>query len=408
MVAFSLRLADKVGLSLRSDNARMPSLTAIILPGSNTFDRYVTRQLLVALAATTGGLSALIWLIQSLHFITLVVDRGLSLFGFLWLTGLLVPSFVAVILPITTYIVVQFVYARLEGDRELTVLRAAGRSPFALARPALLIGLLSVGACYLLNIWILPASFGAFRQREFAIRNRLAAFLLQEGVFTKVSAEMTVYVRRRDPDGTLHGILVDDARDPSSHATILAETGRLVQIHHQPRVLLLNGSRQEIDKQTGRLDVLTFGQNIVDLSQPTNTDADRYRDISEMTIPELYHPTPPFFTRDIPKMIVEANKRMSGPLTAGSLALVALVSVLTGSFRRHGGVMRPMVAVGVVMLLLASQLAIANLAARNLVLLPLVWVQAVLPGLVCLWLLFGEALLAGLRRAPELPGIRTT
>ena len=72
---------------------------------------------------------ALIWLTQSLRFVELVVNRGLSLRVFLQLTGLLIPNFVAVILPITTFVVVQFIYQRLAGDRELTVMRAAGLSP---------------------------------------------------------------------------------------------------------------------------------------------------------------------------------------------------------------------------------------------------------------------------------------
>ncbi len=63
----------------------------------------------------------------------------------------------------------------------------------------------------MLNLWIVPASLTAFREFQFEIRNRIAAFLLQEGVFTQVSDDLTVYVRSRDPDGTLHGILVDDA-----------------------------------------------------------------------------------------------------------------------------------------------------------------------------------------------------
>jgi lipopolysaccharide export system permease protein len=371
-------------------SATEPGLAERLLRGSTSIDRYVLRQLLVALIATTGALAALIWLTQSLHFMTLVVDHGLSLFGFLALTGLLVPSFVAVILPITTYIVVQFVYARLDGDRELTVMRAAGLSPFALARPALMLGGLSIALCFVLNLYILPASSGAFREKQFELRNSLAAFLLQDGVFTKISPDLTVYVRRRDADGTLHGILVDDARNKNSHATILAASGRLIPLGATPRVLLLNGSRQEIDKQTGRLDVLTFAQNTLDLNDDPKGPQERYRDTSEMTVAELLHPTPPFFERDIPKMIVEAHKRMSGPLSAGSLALVALVTVLTGAFRRNASVLRPLGAVGVVMLLLASQLAVGNLAARNLVLLPLVWVQAILPGLVCGWVLFAE------------------
>ncbi|MFT9189159.1 MAG: LPS export ABC transporter permease LptF, partial [Acetobacter orientalis] len=62
-----------------------------------TLDRYVFHQLILALIASTGGLAALIWLMQSLHFVSLVVDRGLSLRVFIELTSLLIPFFVAVV-----------------------------------------------------------------------------------------------------------------------------------------------------------------------------------------------------------------------------------------------------------------------------------------------------------------------
>ena len=67
---------------------------------------------------------------------------------------------------------------------------------------------------------------------------------------------------------------------------------------------------------------------------------------------------------------------------------MALLSVLTGAFRRHGNVLRPLFAVMTVVALLALQLAVANLAARSLVLLPLVWIVAILPGAACAWVLF--------------------
>jgi lipopolysaccharide export system permease protein len=131
---------------------------------------------------------------------------------FLQLTSLMIPGFVAVILPITTFVVVQFIYQRLAGDRELTVMRAAGLSPWALARPALMLGVLVMALCYVFNLWIVPASMEDFRAYQFEIRNRVAAFLLQEGVFTPISDQLMVYVRSRDTDGTLHGILVEDER----------------------------------------------------------------------------------------------------------------------------------------------------------------------------------------------------
>ena len=250
-------------------------------------DRYIFRQLLLALIAVTSGLTALIWLTQSLRFVELVVNHGLSFGVFLRLTALLIPSFVAVILPITTFVVVQFVYQRLAGDRELTVMRAAGLSPFALARPAIAVALLATVAGYGLNLWLVPASLSSFRQFQWEIRNRIAAFLVQDGVFTQVSEGLTVYVRSRSPDGTLHGILVDDERDKNAPATILAERGQLLEGPSGPRVLLINGSREEIDHQTGRLDILTFRENVVDLSDAAHQDSPRLLDMSEASIPNL-------------------------------------------------------------------------------------------------------------------------
>ena len=127
-------------------------------PFPTRLDRYVFRQLFGALLAITFGLTALIWLTQSLRFVELVVNRGLSLLVFMNLTGLLIPSFIAVILPITTYVVIQFIYQRLAGDREVTVMRAAGLSPFALARPALALALLATATGYWLNLSVVPAT----------------------------------------------------------------------------------------------------------------------------------------------------------------------------------------------------------------------------------------------------------
>ncbi|HYZ64647.1 MAG TPA: LptF/LptG family permease, partial [Acetobacteraceae bacterium] len=262
-----------------------------------------------------------------------------------------------------------------------------------LSRPALVLTLGAVAACYALNVWLVPVSYAAFREYQFEIRNRMAAFLLQEGVFTPISDDMTVYVRRRDRDGTLRGILVEDARQKNSRATILAETGRLVEGPSGPRVVLHNGSRQEIDKTNGRLNVLTFAENAIDLASSNSKVGDqRFRDAAEMSTTELLYPPPSTQPRDVGKLMVEGHRRLSTPLTAASFAMVALLSVLAGRFRRHGNLLRPLAAVMSVVGLLALGLAISNLAARQIALIPLIYAQALLPGLVCAWWLFGPEL----------------
>lgn len=362
-------------------------------PLVSRLDLYILRQLGVALVSVTLGLVALIWLTQSLRLVELVVNRGLSLQVFLELTGLLIPNFIAVILPITMFVVVQFVYQRLSGDRELTVMRAAGLSSSAMARPALALTLVVVGLCYALNLWLVPKSYTAFREYQFEIRNRMAAFLLQEGVFTPISEDLTVYVRSRDRDGTLRGILVEDARQRNSRATILAETGQLVEGGSGPRVMLHNGSRQQIDRATGRLNVLTFTENTIDLATSSKANEQRYRDAAEMSTAELLHPPAGTQARDVGKLKVEGHRRLSNPLTAASFAMVALLSVLSGSFRRHGNLLRPLAAVLTVVGLLAANLVISNLAAREPRLIPLIYVVAVGPGLLCASRLFAPEFL---------------
>ncbi|HYP63987.1 MAG TPA: LptF/LptG family permease, partial [Acidocella sp.] len=201
-------------------------------------DRYIIRQLALALVLVTLGLVALIWLTQSLRFIQIIVDHGLSPFVFVKLTGLLVPSFIATILPITCFIVVLFIYTRMSGDRELTIMRNIGMSDARLARPAIGVALGAMILCYILNLGVVPAAFGAFRNYQYEIRNQIAAFLLQPGVFTEVSGEVTVYVQTKAADSSLHFILIEDNRDPTAPATILARTGQLAVDAHGPVLLL--------------------------------------------------------------------------------------------------------------------------------------------------------------------------
>ena len=86
--------------------------------------------------------------------------------------------------------------------------------------------------------------------------------------------------------------MVEDDRQTNTQATILAESGRLLATGDTPRVLLENGSREEIDSKTGRLDVLTFAEDTVDLASGRGPDSQRIREDSEMSMQELLHPNP--------------------------------------------------------------------------------------------------------------------
>ncbi|WP_298225577.1 LPS export ABC transporter permease LptF [Acidocella sp.] len=356
----------------------------------NRLDRYVLGQLLLALVLVTIGLVALIWLTQSLRFIQIIVSHGLSPFVFVKLTALLVPDFLGTILPITSFIVVLFVYVRLAGDRELTIMRGLGLSNARLARPALMLAAAVTLFGYVLSLAAVPWSLSIFRDYQYEIRNQIAAFLLDPGVFTQVSHDVTVYVQSRNSNGSLKGIIIEDDRDPGAPATILARSGALIATSKGPMVVLEDGSRQQIDPKTGQLDLLTFQRNTLSLAETAHHGGPISTDPAEVPLSKLFHPPTNMSYGDHAKWLMEAQRRLSAPLATLGYTLVALVAALGGGFRRHGGLARIIGAVGTVTALVALGLGVCNLAARNTALLPLIWVWALTPTGIALALLLRQ------------------
>jgi lipopolysaccharide export system permease protein len=363
--------------------------TAAMNRALHRIDLYILRQLAVGLLLITAGLVALIWLTQSLRYIQIIVNHGLSPFVFLKLTSLLIPSFIAVILPITCFIVVLMIYARLGGDRELTVMRACGLSDFALARPALLLAASATLLGYLLNLYLVPASLTTFRDYEFEIRNQIAAFLLEPGVFTTIN-NLTVYVQSRGADDSLQGIVIEDGRDPTAPATILARSGQLENSKAGPIVIMQDGSRETIDAKTGRLDILNFESDTLSLAQAAKAGTQDVTDSAEAPLSDLFNPSPQLTPAERGKWLVEGQRRLTAPLTALSFTFIGLLCTLHGVFRRHGGVIRPIIAVGTVTFLVALSLGVNNLAARAPALLPLIWLTIAAPGVIAASLLFSR------------------
>ena len=117
-----------------------------------------------------------------------------------------------------------YVYTRLNSDREIVVMRAAGQSPMALAKPVIVLSLLVMLLVYFLTLWATPASYKTFRNLQWDIRYSLAHIVLKEGVFNTFSDSITVYLRENTSRNELRGLLVHDSRDKDRPVTYHAES----------------------------------------------------------------------------------------------------------------------------------------------------------------------------------------
>jgi len=356
----------------------------------NGFTRYVLRQLFVGMILVTAGLTCIIWLSQSLRFVEMIVNQGVSAGTFLYLTALKLPEFLTIILPIALFCVTLFIYAKLVSDRELIVMRAAGLSQISLAKPAIILALIVVGLGYALNLYLMPNSYRMFRDLQWEIRN-YSHILLKEGAFTSI-AGVTVYVRERSKDGQLLGILAHDKRNPKKIETWMASKGAMVESEDGPRVVMFDGNRQAVDSETNQLSILYFDQGVLDLKDlGANTQAtkQRYREARERSLDELLNASnePNISERDIGKFTIEAHKRITSPLTALGFTLVALCFLILGGFNRHSQSTQLTAAALIMVGLVGSSYGLENTAAKRLNLIPLLYIHALLPIIIGFFLL---------------------
>src|SRR5215469_9118371 len=99
--------------------------------------RYLFQHVAITTLVVVVTLTAAIWLTQSLRFIDWIVNHGLPITTFIYITVLVLPSFLGVILPIALFCSVLFTYQRMQVDSEIVVMRSVGVSPLHLAKPAL-------------------------------------------------------------------------------------------------------------------------------------------------------------------------------------------------------------------------------------------------------------------------------
>lgn len=366
--------------------------------------RYLLRQLALPALVATLAFSGAVWLSQSLRFVDLIVNKGLPVTTFLYLTALLFPSLLLIILPVALFAAVLFVYHRLTQESELTVMKAVGLSNLQLAAPAILLATTVSLFCYAVSLYLMPLAFSSFRDLQYEIQRDFSHVLLQPGVFNTPLRDVTVYIREHRSDGTLAGILVHDERQRRQPETMMAEQGFLVQGESGPLFVLENGNRQELDLESNperpNLRILHFDRYTLDLAAAASPPDERSRKPKELFLNDLFNPGDELSEQTRREYLVEAHERLSWPLNALVFALIGLAGLLAQGFDRRGQWKRTVGAVVAVVLVQALSMAAGGLAETSLRFVPLMYLVPVVPALGALLMIWSGPWL-GLRATPR-------
>ncbi len=335
--------------------------------------RYLFKKMTVTIALLTIIFIGAIWLTQSLRFIEVIVNHSVSLWGYFSLIIYLIPDLMATTLPICLLIGGIHVYSKLTNDHEIQVIRALGLSNFQIAKPLLILGLLTTGVVFLINIYIMPLSFQKFRDQEHQIRNQFSGSLIRESTFNIVKG-ITAYVRARGEKGELYGILIynpqvqkdtnGEGASPTSQ-TIIAEEGNLCQTEEDLVLVLKNGSRQERDSVTGQLSFVNFGEFTLDLSTVIKQESTRVTKPYEKSLTELFSQDATSDPNLKSRMRVEGHQRLLTPWFSLIDVLIVCTFMLIGDFGRKGRKYRILTGVTLSLFLHISLHVLLNLSVQH-------------------------------------------
>jgi len=314
--------------------------------------RYVLGQLLGPVALFTGLITGVIWLIQFPRLLDLVINRGQSAPTFLYLTSLLLPSLLMVILPVAFFFGSLFTLSRLNGDSELVVMASAGFSQRQMAAPVLIAAAIVMAITWACALWLMPLGQRALSAKEVDIYADIGAALLNAGEFETPAKGLTIFIHHMD-NGQMSGILVHDNRDTKRPITYIAQRGVLAQTQGGSRLIMYDGTVENSAAGGAQLSVLTFKNYSFDLDQFAGPARMTLRKTQERYLGELFNP--PEKQGVTPQIrnawLAEAHNRLSQPLYCLAFAMIALAAILRG--RRQRGA-------------LAFRLTAASLAAAAL------------------------------------------
>ena len=284
-------------------------------------------------------LVALYWVNRAVNIFDRLIADGQTAWAVLALTSLSLPSVIAIVLPMSTFGAAVYVANRLMSDSELIVVQATGFSPTRLILPALYFGVLVALFSAVLHNYLGPIAAQESAKQQRQIAEDTTASLLNPGVFLHPTSGVTFFVGEIDEQGKLKSLFLNDARSGTHSITYTAREAFLISQDQIPKLVMLNGSIQNLELETRRMSVTKFADFSFDISRLISAARPVQPSVRQLPTVELLsgkHETADLMGTTPKVLKLEGHKRLSEPVLTTIAGLIGFATLLLGSFSRFG------------------------------------------------------------------------
>lgn len=239
---------------------------------------YTIREFFPPFLLSAGIFTFVMLLDKLLDLLDMIVSKGVPVRTVVEVFLLLLPSMVAVVVPMGVLAGVLMAVGRMESDLEVTAMKASGISIFAILRPLMTVALVLAGTMVLFNNYVLPDANHMAKNLLLDIGSMHPAARIIPGMFVDDIKDYRIIVEDKDDiTGELYNVVIHERVPGTPGRTITARRGRMEPMSaNRFRLVLMEGQMHELSVagEYRKLDFDTYTVEIIRSEELVRQDRD--------------------------------------------------------------------------------------------------------------------------------------
>ncbi|MDA9861211.1 LptF/LptG family permease, partial [Candidatus Pelagibacter sp.] len=221
---------------------------------------------------TIFTISTIIWVLQAVNYLDFVIEDGHGFFVYFNFTLLSFPKILSRIYPFAVFLAFSYILLKYEDKNELIIFWNFGIKKIHFINYFIKISFFFVILSILLNTLITPTAQD--KARSFIRSSNLDFFesALKPKIFVDIVKNLTIYYEKKNENGQLENMFLNDKSSPNESQTTIAKTGNFEMRGNKKILVLYDGKTiNNVNRKTSEFIFSKTDFNISNFSTHTTT-----------------------------------------------------------------------------------------------------------------------------------------
>lgn len=252
----------------------------------NKIYNYFFKEFFSFFAIILFALTAIVWTVQAVNYLELVTEDGHAFNVYFMYSVLGIPKIITKLVPFTFLTALLLTILKFEKSNELIVLWTSGINKIRIVNVFFLISILVTLLQLIFASTLSPASLNFSRSLVKNSDIKFFSSMLKERKFNDTVKNLTVFVEKKNIDGTVNNIFLRNDTNEDESSTTFAKKGYLKEKEDANFLVMLDGVTQK-EKKDGQISFIHFKKSQINLSE-YSTKTTSWPKIQENTTFKLF------------------------------------------------------------------------------------------------------------------------